>query len=189
MFTQKPPADESQGELAVEGQRDYASLAIRIDKAVQETGVREQGLLELWDTLSERKSLLAATPSIKPVHGWFTSKFGYRLSPFTGRPIMHQGLDMAAPPGTPIIAPADGVVSFAGYDQGYGKLVSIDHGYGVSTRFGHTSQIYVQVGQKVSKWDVIAAVGNTGRSTGPHLHYEVRINGTPVDPINFILDE
>lgn len=102
---------------------------------------------------------------------------------------MHAGLDIAAAPGSPVYAPADGVVSYAGYDQGYGKLVSIDHGYGVSTRFGHASQIYVQVGQKVSKWDVVAAVGNTGRSTGPHLHYEVRINGTPVDPINFILDE
>jgi murein DD-endopeptidase MepM/ murein hydrolase activator NlpD len=118
-----------------------------------------------------------------------TSKFGYRLSPFTGRPMMHQGLDLAAPPGSPIVAPADGIVSFAGYDAGYGKLVSIDHGYGVVTRFGHTSQIYVEVGQKVKMGDVIAAVGSTGRSTGPHVHYEVRVNGVPVDPRNYLLDE
>lgn len=189
VFYQQPPADELQGELSVEGQRDYASLAIRIDQAVHETTVREAGLLELWGTLSERTSLLSATPSIKPVRGWFTSKFGYRVSPFTNRPVMHNGLDIAANPGAPIYAPADGVVSFAGYDPGYGKLVSIDHGYGVITRYGHTSNIFVEVGQKVKRRDVIAAVGNTGRSTGPHLHYEVRVNSVPVDPQNYVLDE
>ncbi len=189
VFFQKPPVDELQGELAVEGQRDYASLAIRIDQAVQETVVREQGVLELWETLSERQSLLAATPSIKPTRGWFTSKFGYRISPFSNRPVMHNGLDIAAAPGAPIYAPADGVVSFAGYDPGYGKLVSIDHGYGVVTRFGHTSQIFVEVGQKIRRRDTIASVGNTGRSTGPHLHYEVRVNNVPVDPQNYVLDE
>ncbi len=189
VFFQKPPTDELQGELAVEGQRDYASLAIRLDKAVQETAVRETGILELWESLSERQSLLAATPSIKPAAGWFTSKFGYRISPFTSRPTMHQGLDIAAAPGTPIYAPADGVVSFAGYDPGYGKLVSIDHGYGVVTRYGHTSQIYVEVGQRIHRRDMIAAVGNTGRSTGPHCHYEVRVNNVPVDPHNYVLDE
>jgi hypothetical protein len=189
VFFQKPPVDELHGELTVQGQRDYASLAIRIDQAVQETVVREQGILELWETLSERQSLLAATPSIKPVRGWFTSKFGYRISPFTGRPVMHNGIDIAAAPGSPIYAPADGVVSFAGYDPGYGKLVSIDHGYGVVTRFGHTSQIFVEVGQKVKRRDIVASVGSTGRSTGPHLHYEVRVNNVPVDPYNYVLDE
>ena len=102
---------------------------------------------------------------------------------------MHNGLDIAAAPGSPIVAPADGVVSFAGYDPGYGKLVSIDHGYGVVTRFGHTSQIFVEVGQRIRRRDVIAAVGNTGRSTGPHLHYEVRVNSVPVDPYNYVLDD
>jgi murein DD-endopeptidase MepM/ murein hydrolase activator NlpD len=189
VFFQKAPVDELHGELTVQGQRDYASLAIRIDQAVQETVVREQGVLELWETLSERQSLLAATPSIKPVRGWFTSKFGYRISPFTGRPVMHNGIDIAAAPGSPIYAPADGIVSFAGYDPGYGKLVSIDHGYGVVTRFGHTSQIFVEVGQKIKRRDVIASVGSTGRSTGPHLHYEVRVNSVPVDPYNYVLDE
>jgi murein DD-endopeptidase MepM/ murein hydrolase activator NlpD len=189
VFFEKPPLDELQGELAVEGQRDYASLAVRIDQSVQDTTLREQSILELWESLSERQSLLSATPRVKPVKGWFTSKFGYRVSPFTGRPVMHNGLDIAASPGAPIMAPADGVVSFAGYDSGYGKLVSIDHGYGVITRFGHTSQLFVEVGQKVKLGDVIAAVGNTGRSTGPHLHYEVRVNNIPVDPSNYVLDE
>ncbi len=111
------------------------------------------------------------------------------MNPFTGKATLHAGLDLAAAPGSPVFAPADGVVIFASYDESYGKLVSVDHGYGVTTRFGHNSQIYVHVGQRVNKWDVVAAVGNTGRSTGPHLHYEVRINGTPVDPANFILDD
>lgn len=191
VFTQPQTFNENKGEVAEQPapSKDYASLVVRIDKAVHETQLKEQSVIDLWESLSERQSLINATPNVKPARGWLTSRFGYRISPFTGKATMHAGLDIAAAPGSPIYAPADGVVSYAGYDQGYGKLVSIDHGYGVSTRFGHTSQIYVQVGQKVSKWDVIAAVGNTGRSTGPHLHYEVRINGTPVDPINFILDE
>ena len=189
---EKPQAlNENKGEVAeqVAAGKDYASLVVRIDKAVRETQLKEQSVIDLWESLSERQSLINATPNVKPARGWLTSRFGYRVSPFSGKSIMHAGLDIAAAPGSPVYAPADGVISFAGYDSGYGKLVSVDHGYGVTTRFGHTSQIYVQVGQKVSKWDVIAAVGNTGRSTGPHLHYEVRINGTPVDPINFILDE
>ncbi len=189
IFYAAPKPDAASGEVATQQAKDYATLAIRIDAAVQEVGIREQGALELWTSLSEHQNLLSATPSIKPTRGWFTSKFGYRISPFTGKPVMHNGLDVAAAPGSPIYSPADGVVSFAGYDPGYGKLVSVDHGYGVVTRYGHTSQIYVEVGQKVKRRDVIAAVGTTGRSTGPHLHYEVRINDVPVDPANYILDE
>lgn len=183
------PINEEEGELAVENQRDYATLVVRIDKAIKESQLREQSVLDLWELLSERQSLINAIPSIKPARGWYTSRFGYRVSPFTGRSQMHQGLDVAASPGSPVFAPADGIVTFTGYDDSYGKLVSIDHGYGLLTRYGHNSQIYVHVGQKVSRWDVIAAVGNTGRSTGPHLHYEVRVNGIPVDPANYILSE
>ncbi|MCB0368018.1 MAG: M23 family metallopeptidase [Bdellovibrionales bacterium] len=186
----EPEVDEQQGEVTVQdSDRDYASLVVRIDKAVKETQLKEQSVIELWEGLSERQSLLNSTPNIKPTRGWITSNFGYRVNPFTGKNTMHAGIDIAAAPGSPVYAPADGLVVYASYDQGYGKLVSIDHGYGVTTRFGHNSQIYVHVGQRVSKWDVISAVGNTGRSTGPHLHYEVRINNVPVDPINFILDE
>ncbi|MBO9665827.1 MAG: M23 family metallopeptidase [Bdellovibrio sp.] len=190
VFANKKPLNDQIGELANEtADKDYASLVIRIDKAVKETQLKEQSVIDLWESLSERQSLLNATPNIKPSKGWITSRFGYRTSPFTGKTTLHAGLDIAAAPGSPIYAPADGVVIFASYDEGYGKLVSIDHGFGVTTRFGHMSQIYVQVGQRINKWDVIGAVGNTGRSTGPHCHYEVRINGTPVDPINYILDE
>lgn len=182
--------NEQKGEVTSQSSdKDYASLVIRIEKAVKETQLKEQSVIELWEGLSERQSLLNSTPNIKPARGWLTSGFGYRQNPFTGKNTMHAGLDIAASPGSPVYAPADGLVIYASYDDSYGKLVSIDHGYGVTTRFGHNSQIYVHVGQRVSKWDVIAAVGNTGRSTGPHLHYEVRINSVPVDPINFILDE
>lgn len=190
VFVNKKPLNDQVGELAnEEADKDYASLVVRIDKAVKETQLKEQSVIDLWESLSERQSLLNSTPNMKPAKGWITSRFGYRISPFTGKTALHAGLDIAAAPGSPVYAPADGVVVFASYDESYGKLVTIDYGYGVTTRFGHLSQIYVQMGQRVNKWDVVGAVGNTGRSTGPHLHYEVRINGTAVDPINYILDE
>lgn len=190
VFAQKKMVDDQAGEIAAENtSKDYASLVVRIDKAVQETQLKEQSVIDLWESLSERQSLINSTPNMKPAKGWITSRFGYRTSPFSGKTALHAGLDIAAAPGSPVYAPADGVVVFASYDESYGKLITIDYGYGVITRFGHLSQIYVQAGQKVNKWDVIGAVGNTGRSTGPHLHYEVRINGTPVDPLNYILDE
>lgn len=189
MFMEKAPLDEARGELLNESQHNYATLSIRIDKAVRQTALREQGVLELWETLSERQSLLNATPSIKPARGWFTSRFGYRMDPFTGKPTMHYGLDIAAPPGTPVYAPADGMVSYVGYEAGYGKLVTIDHGWGLKSRFAHNSQVFVEIGQQVRRWDVISAVGNTGRSSGPHVHYEIRVHGVPVDPINYILEE
>lgn len=190
VFVNKRPLNDQVGELANENaDKDYASLVVRIDKAVKETQLKEQSVIDLWESLAERQSLLNSTPNMKPAKGWITSRFGYRASPFTGKRTLHAGLDIAAAPGSPVYAPADGVVVFASYDESYGKMITIDYGYGVVTRFAHLSQIYVQVGQRVNKWDVVGAVGNTGRSTGPHLHYEVRINGTPVDPINFILDE
>ncbi len=189
-FPREEKVNEVKSEVAAQpSSQDYATLVIRIDKAVKETQLKEQSVIELWESLSERLSLLNSTPNIKPARGWITSRFGYRLNPFTNKMQLHAGLDIAAAPGSPVYAPADGVVIFASYDETYGKLVSIDHGYGVTTRFAHNSQVYVRVGQKVSKYDVISSVGNTGRSTGPHCHYEVRVNGIPVDPINFILDE
>ncbi len=187
-FLQTPPLDPTKDEIAIQS-KDYSSLSIRIDEAIRDSNLREQGILELWENLQGRQSLLKATPSSSPVRGWFTSRFGYRVSPYSGRAMMHQGLDIAASPGTPVYAPADGVISFAGYDSGYGKLVSIDHGYGVVTRYGHNSKIFVKVGQQIKRGDLLTAVGNTGQSTGPHLHYEVRINNVPVDPTNYILEE
>ena len=183
------PLNPMKGEVASEkSSANYASLVIRIDQAVKDSNLKEQSVIELWELLSDRQSLLAATPSIQPARGPIGSRFGYRIDPINGRQKMHAGLDITAPPGTPVRAPADGVVSFAGWDDQFGKLVSVDHGYGVLTRFAHNSQIFVQVGQKVSRYDVIAAVGSTGRSTGPHLHYEVRVNGIAVNPANYVLD-
>jgi len=188
-FLVRPALDEVRGELAATRDQNYADLSIRIDKSVREAALREQGVIRLQELLQERQSILNATPSIKPARGWYTSRFGYRVDPFTGRVDAHLGLDIAAPPGTPVMATADGVVSYIGYEAGYGKIVAIDHGFGVRTRYGHNSQIYVELGQKVKRRDVISAVGSTGRSSGPHVHYEVRVNDVPVDPINYILDE
>ncbi len=188
-FLEHPPLDEMRGELAATREQNYADLSIRIDKAVHDSSLREQGVIRLQELLQERQSILNATPSIKPARGWFTSRFGYRVDPFTGKTDVHLGLDVAAAPGTPVMATADGVVSYIGYEAGYGKIIAIDHGFGVRTRYAHNSQIYVELGQKVKRRDVISAVGSTGRSSGPHVHYEVRVNDVPVDPINYILDE
>lgn len=184
------PVNTLKGELATEkSSTNYSTLVIKIDEAVKDSMLKEQTVIQLWESLSDSQSLLASTPSIRPARGPIGSRFGYRVDPINGKMKMHAGLDIVVSPGTPVRAPADGVVSFAGWDDFYGKLVSIDHGYGVLTRYAHNSQIYVQVGQKVSKYDVISATGSTGRSTGPHLHYEVRVNGVPVNPLNYILDE
>ncbi|HPI41510.1 MAG TPA: M23 family metallopeptidase, partial [Pseudobdellovibrionaceae bacterium] len=176
VYDESDPSMVPSGELVSEkSDSDYSSLVIRIDQAVGETQLKEQSVIDLWEALSERQSLLSSTPNIKPAKGWLASGFGYRISPFSGKKSLHAGLDIAAAPGSPVFAPAQGVVVFASYDETYGKLITIDHGYGVTTRYGHLSQIYVQLGQRVNKWDVVGAVGNTGRSTGPHLHYEVRV--------------
>ena len=107
---------------------------------------------------------------------------------FTAERVMHKGLDVATAHGTPVIAPADGTVLFAGMESGYGKVVVLDHGYGLKTRYGHLSEALVKVGDRIRRGDRIASVGNTGRSTGPHLHYEVRVNGIPENPRKFILE-
>lgn len=166
----------------------FSDLEVRIASSSKTSQKMELDLNQLWDDLSERRDLLDHTPSIIPAHGWLSSHFGYRNDPFTGRVILHKGLDIAAPVGTPTFAPAAGVVSYVGYESGYGKIVSIDHGFGVITRFAHNSKVFVKLGQKVKRRDKISAIGSTGRSTGPHLHYEVRVNGIPVDPKNYVLD-
>lgn len=184
------PVNTLRGELASEkSSSNYSTLVIKIDGAVKDSLLKEQSVIQLWESLADSQSLLVATPSMRPSRGPIGSRFGYRVDPINGKMKMHAGLDIVVSPGTPVRSPADGVVSFAGWDDYYGKLVSIDHGYGVLTRYAHNSQIYVQVGQKVAKYDVISATGSTGRSTGPHLHYEVRVNGIPVNPSNYILDE
>ena len=124
-------------------------------------------------------------PSIKPVVGWVSSNYGYRTSPITGAREFHQGIDIAANEGNNVFATADGVVAFAGERGGYGLFVKIDHGFGYETAYGHNSKINVKVGDEVKAGDVIALVGSTGRSTGAHVHYEVLIDGTSVNPASY----
>ncbi len=146
-------------------------------------------LQQLLSQVSQQRSLLMSVPSIAPVRGWITSGFGKRISPFTGESSIHQGIDLASPVGTPIFAPADGVVIFAGAKEGFGNFVMIAHGYGIVSRYGHNAENLVQVGQRVKRGDQIATVGMTGQTTGPHLHYEVVLNGSMVNPQRFILDQ
>jgi len=150
-----------------------------------------QGTLDLQRLLINlglRKSLLSSIPSSSPAVGWVSSGFGPRISPFTGRRAMHLGIDIVASAGAPVYAPADGVVIFNGVKGGFGNFIMIAHGYGLVTRYGHNSRSLVQVGQLVKRGDQIAAVGVSGRATGPHLHYEIVIDGRPVNPKGFIVD-
>lgn len=130
---------------------------------------------------------LATKPSIWPVSGEVTSGFGWRSSPWGGGNELHQGIDIANSMGTPVLATADGKVVQSEWSEGYGNMVQIDHGNGIATIYGHNSGIIVTVGQSVSKGQIIAYLGNTGKSTGPHVHYEVRVSGTAVDPIGFMV--
>ena len=165
------------------------ALAQKLDKLSAEATRQEQSLTELHAYFQDQKSLLAATPSVWPVRGWVTSDFGARQDPYTGERVMHAGLDIAGPHGKEVIAPSDGTVVFAGLEGGYGNVLVIDHGYGIKTRYGHLAFIRVKPGEKVKRGQTIAGLGNTGRSTGPHVHYEVRVNGIAQSPRKFILDE
>lgn len=137
----------------------------------------------------DQKLLLSSTPSIWPVRGYLSATFGKRIDPFTGRPDFHPGIDISTPIGTKVVAPADGIVLSCALSGGYGNAIIIDHGYGVVSRYGHLDSYNVRPGQRVHRGDVIAFVGNTGRSTGPHLHYEVWVRDQAQNPIHFILDE
>lgn len=161
----------------------------KLGKLSAEATRQEQSLAELQAYFQDQKSLLASVPSVWPVRGWVTSDFGSRLDPYTSDHVMHAGLDIAGPHGKEIVAPADGTVVFAGLEGGYGNVVVIDHGYGIKTRYGHLAFIKVKSGERVKRGDILAGMGNTGRSTGPHLHYEVRVNGVAQNPRKFILDE
>ncbi len=145
-------------------------------------------LFTSWKKLDNLADGAIAVPSEKPVHNAdFTSGYGVRSDPFKGRAAMHAGIDLAGPVGTPVYATADGTVATAGYNGGgYGNLIKLDHGRGIETRYGHLSSIAVHAGQRVSRGQLIARMGSTGRSTGSHLHYEVRIDGRAVNPIPFM---
>lgn len=143
---------------------------------------------ELVKTLSEGHSLPTSIPMSWPVTGWISSPFGERVSPFTGKKEFHKGLDISAPVGTPVEAPADGTVTFSGETDDGGFTVTIDHHGGLVTAYGHMRDAVVAVGQSVKRGEVIGHVGDQGRSTGPHLHYETRLGGVPVNPMRYILE-
>lgn len=147
---------------------------------------------ELVTHLERQQRLLASTPTIRPIdpaaESWVSSRFEWRLSPFTNQREFHKGYDIAARDGTPIYATAGGVVTFSGNKGLLGKTIIIDHGHGLTTVYGHCSRLLKAQGEKVGRWDSIAMVGNTGSSTGPHLHYEVWVHGVPVNPEKYFLN-
>jgi murein DD-endopeptidase MepM/ murein hydrolase activator NlpD len=149
-------------------------------------GAIEDRLAAVRTGVERRRSLADATPSIWPVAGWLTSSFGNRRDPFTGDPNFHPGLDISANYGDPVYAPAIGSVSFAGSNGSYGNLVVIDHGFGIVTKYGHLSRFGVSAGRQVNRGDVIGYVGSTGRSTSPHLHYEIWVNDKLTNPMQLL---
>jgi murein DD-endopeptidase MepM/ murein hydrolase activator NlpD len=159
-----------------------------IERLQSEAMSREDSLSELEKLLQGKKEMLAHTPSIWPVMGWVTSGFGFRTNPFTGLTQMHEGMDVSNRVGTSVIAPGSGMISDTGNDLSHGKFVVISHGFGMTTRYNHLSKVLVRAGQKVNRGDKVAEVGTSGKSTGPHLHYEVRVNGIPVNPMRYILN-
>jgi len=146
-----------------------------------------RSLFMSWKKLDAMENGVISIPSTKPISAFtFTSAFGVRADPFRGSAAMHAGVDLASPTGTPIYATADGLVDRAEWFGGYGNMVEIDHGKSIATRYGHMSKIVAHPGQRIRRGDLIGYVGSTGRSTGPHLHYEVRIDGRAVNPIPFL---
>ena len=146
-----------------------------------------EGRLESLKTTVERQQALArSVPSIWPLAGWLSSTYGRRPDPFDGSTDFHQGLDIAADRGTPVRATADGTVGSAGYSGNYGNQVLVDHGFGIGTRFGHLSKVVVRAGQPVRRGEIIGYVGATGRATSAHLHYEILLNGQPINPLRLL---
>lgn len=152
-----------------------------------EAGILNKKLEEIFSQNKDKINYVNATPNTMPVAGWVTSEFGMRKHPIARAVRMHNGIDIASPIGTPIKSPATGKVVYAGKGSGYGNMIIIQHGYGISTVFAHLSSISVKSGETVKRGDVIAEVGSTGYSTGPHLHYEVQVDGIPADPLAFVV--
>ncbi|MEM6533670.1 MAG: M23 family metallopeptidase [Myxococcota bacterium] len=168
---------------------DPLALGLEIDRLSADAGNIRETLSNLVDYFNDAEQILANTPSVRPSNSpWMTSGFGPRRDPVDGRLMMHKGLDIGGAIGSHIVAPADGVVIFAGSRGGYGRTLVVDHGYGYQTHFAHLSAFAVSVGDRVSRGQLMAYMGSTGKSTGPHLHYEVRLHGRPLDPMRFILD-
>ncbi|MEO0078817.1 MAG: M23 family metallopeptidase [candidate division WOR-3 bacterium] len=159
----------------------------RVDNLLRRVRFEQQSLAEIAAAVRQQEARLKNTPSIWPVPGWVTSGFGFRCDPFTGRRTMHEGIDIVAPTGSMVVASADGRVVYAGWKSGWGRVVEIDHGFGVRTFYGHCRSLKVNVGDRVTRGQMIATVGSSGRATGVHLHYGVMVNGCWVNPRNYIV--
>jgi len=181
-------ADEGELEKLLDEKNDetLSNLSLGVQTQAQQVQEREKSFKEIQLILDKQRSTLAARPDIWPVKGWITSGFGRRMSPLTGEPGRHMGVDIANELNSPIRVTADGVVTYAGWQNGYGRLVVVEHGYGYSTRYGHCARLNVKVGQEVKRGDVVGYIGSSGRSTGSHCHYEVRLHGVPVDPMKYL---
>jgi murein DD-endopeptidase MepM/ murein hydrolase activator NlpD len=177
-------------EGAVEPAPDPQNIPFR---AIQDLSLKadsvEKNLGSLVDLLEIQTAKLATTPTIWPAQGWFSSPFGYRIDPFTGKRAFHAGIDIATNLGNPVVATADGTVVEATFNKFLGRTVIISHGGGIITQYGHLNKYIVKAGQRIKRGDLLGYIGKTGKALGPHLHYEVRINGTPVNPYNYILEE
>jgi hypothetical protein len=170
--------------------RRSAEVRIDLSALIRRANLLASSFKEAADSLAYHSARLAATPSIMPTQGWLSSAFSsMRAHPILHMARPHEGIDVTAPMGSPIEAPAAGIVSDAGSESGYGNTVTIDHGFGIETKFAHASKLLVRTGQRVSRGQRIALVGNSGLATGPHLHYEVRVKGRPVDPLKYVLPD
>ena len=176
----------------LKGEKDEKGLVQQmrtdIERLKSEAASREESLSELERLLQTKRDVLVSTPSIWPVQGWVTSGFGFRANPFTGLTQMHEGMDISNRIGTLIVATADGIISDIGSDWAHGRILVISHGFGMMTRYSHLNKVLVRVGQKVKRGDKIAEVGMSGKTTGPHLHYEIKLNSIPVNPMRYILN-
>ena len=178
--------------LAAIGPKGQEAIAARVDVDAlsRRADILVRSLNEAYGSLDKQRERLAATPSIMPTAGWISSAFAHeRIHPILHLARPHEGIDVTAKMGAAIEAPAAGVVTDVKWEEGYGNMLTIDHGGGLVTRYAHCSQILVSRGKRVKRGDVIAKVGSTGLSTGPHLHYEVWVNGHAVDPVKYVLPD
>lgn len=175
-------------ELMESGEKlDLSKIRTTMTDVSERIAGLSQKIDEVYQFNGDKIRFVQANPTLMPVDGWITSNFGMRNSPYSEAYKMHYGIDIASPVGTSIKAPADGKVIYADFRGGYGRMLLIDHGYGLATVYGHTSKFYVKAGDLIKKGEVIGAVGSTGSSTGPHLHYEVHVDGIPSDPLSFVV--
>lgn len=182
------PPRLARGEGSALADGGYTGTRADVDSLIRSANLLAAGFDTVTSAINRNAAKLASTPSIMPTAGWLTSQFSRsRFHPILHLSRPHEGIDVAAPMGAPVVAPAAGQVIFAGQEHGYGNVLQIDHGNGIVTKFAHLSRINVRTGERVTRGQTVAAVGNTGLSTGPHLHYEIHVNGKVVDPLTYVI--